>query len=299
MRKKLSHTQPKNKSQGFFTFAQNNQTSDYVRMAYTLALSLKHSQSKVKNLSIGITPGTTVPAEYKWAFDKIIEIPWKDDAKKADWKLQNEWKSIWMSPYDETIKLDCDMLFLSDIASWWDNLSNQPLDIVFTNTVKNWRGEAVTSDYYRKTFTKNKLPNIYTGLFYFRKTPFTYDLFLLTKIIFRNYEKFFEEFLNYEYRPTIPSTDVIFALAMKIMDDNHTAYTPIDYPTFTHMKTMIQGWTDENLSNDWTNHIKVFFNEQGVCKIGNHRQIYPLHYHLKDFVTDDLISMYEKLVKNV
>ena len=40
---------------------------------------------------------------------------------------------------------------------WWNNLSNQPLDVVFTNTVKNWRAETITSDYYRKVFTKNTI----------------------------------------------------------------------------------------------------------------------------------------------
>ena len=62
------------KSRGFFTFAQNNDKVDYVRLAYGLALSLKQSQLEVSNLSIGITPGTVVDKRYAWAFDKIIEI---------------------------------------------------------------------------------------------------------------------------------------------------------------------------------------------------------------------------------
>ena len=291
--------QQPNNTKGFFTFAQNNQSTDYVRLAYALALSLKHSQSHVSNLSIGITPGTTVPEKYAWAFDQIIEIPWKDDAEDAEWKLQNEWKSLWMTPYDETIKLDCDMLFLSDIDVWWQNLSNQPLDLIFTNTVKNWRGEPVTSDYYRKVFTKNKLPNLYTGFFYFKKSPFVYQFFSLVKMIYWNYEKFFEEFFDYEHRPSVASTDVIFSLAMKILDLDGTCFTSREYPTFTHMKSNVQDWSSDNLSTDWRDHIKVFFNDCGVCKIGNHRQQYPLHYHMKDFITDDLISLYEKLTLHV
>jgi N-acetylmuramoyl-L-alanine amidase len=66
-------------TRGFFTFAQGD---EYVRMAYALALSLKASQSKYDKLSIGITEGYKVPDEYVWAFDKIVEIPWGDDAGK-------------------------------------------------------------------------------------------------------------------------------------------------------------------------------------------------------------------------
>ena len=110
-------------SKGFFTIAQNSGETDYVRMAYALALSLRCSQKTVKNLSIGITPGTKIDQKYAWAFDNIIEIPWNDHAADSSWKLENEWKTYHMSPYDETVKLDCDMLFFNDIAAWWDAMS--------------------------------------------------------------------------------------------------------------------------------------------------------------------------------
>lgn len=290
--------QQTNNTKGFFTIAQNNKNTDYVRLAYGLALSLKHTQKTISNLSIGITPGTTVPDEYRWAFDKIIEIPWKDDAANFDWKLNNEWKSVYMTPYDETIKVESDMLFFSDIDHWWKYFSSYPTDYIFTNTVLNWRGETVISDFYRKVFTVNKLPNIYTGFFYFKKNDATYRLFELVKIIFWNYERFFEEFLDPNYRPTLPSTDVIFALALKILELDQNVYTPQCYPTFTHMKTQIQGWNYDNLSEDWREHIKTFINDSCVCKIGNHRQLFPLHYHIKDFLTDDIIKKYENVVKN-
>jgi hypothetical protein len=299
MRKELYHMQQANKSKGFFTFAQNTKDVDYVRLAYGLALSLKHSQSKISNLSIGITPSTVVDPKYAWAFDKIIEIPWGDDAENYDWKLQNEWKSIFITPYDETIKLDCDMLFFSDILSWWKHLELQTNDLVFTNSILNWSGQKVIDDYYRKVFTKNNLPNIYSGMFYFRKSPNVYQFFSLAKIIFWNWEKFFEEFFEPIYRPMYPSTDVVFALTMKILDLDMNSYTPIDYPTFVHMKTMIQGWTNENLSEDWQKHMKTFFTDDAVCKIGNHRQLFPLHYHVKNFLSDDIIKTYEKLIKHV
>jgi hypothetical protein len=295
MLKKLSPMQQSNK--GFFTFAQNNTSTDYVRLAYGLALSLKKSQSVISNLSIGVSQGYQVPEKYAWAFDKIIEIPWQDDAENESWKLSNEWKAIYMSPYDETIKLDCDMLFLSDITSWWQYFEAQPLDLLFTNTVRNWIGCPVTSDYYRKVFTDNNLPNIYTGFFYFRKKEQAYQTFDLAKMIFWNWERFFEEFLQANSRPTFLSTDVIFALAMKILDFEKTSYQPTMYPTFTHMKTMIQGWNYENLSEDWREHVKPFFTDNCECIIGNHRQVYPFHYHIKDFLTDDIISIYEKAVK--
>lgn len=292
--------QPPNQlSKGFFTFAQNTDKVDYIRLAYGLALSLKHTQGEISNLSIGISNGTVVDDRYAWIFDKIIEIPWGDDAKNSDWKLQNEWKSIWMTPYDETIKLDCDMLFFSDISHWWDMLNEGVDDIVFANTVLNWRGSPIVSDYYRKTFTINNLPNIYTGFNYFRKTQYSFNVFKMAKIIFWNWEKFFEKYLHYDERPTFPSTDVIFALVMKFLDEDQYSYKVKSYPTFTHMKSRLQGWKTDPISEDWKDHLSVFFTPLGECNLGNHKQVYPLHYHLKDFLTNEMIDYYEKLVKDV
>ena len=78
-------------SKGYIVIAQNSADTNYVRMAYALALSLKITQSKVSNLSICVEDKTTVPEKYKKVFDQVIEIPWTDDAKDSDWKIDNKW----------------------------------------------------------------------------------------------------------------------------------------------------------------------------------------------------------------
>lgn len=281
----------KDNSRGFFTFAQNNSKTDYVRLSYALALSLKASQIGVKGLTIGVTPGTVVPDEYAWAFDQIIEIPWGDDASDSEWKLENEWKAIHVSPYDETIKLDCDMLLFNDISHWWDMMSSR--DFWICNRVIDYRGNTIHDQTHRKVFKENDLPNVYTGFMFFKKTPETFELFKLVEAMFYNWHFFSELCLGYKNRPSSPTTDVVFSLALKLLDLDQTWYQPNPYPTFAHMKTVLQGWKHDDLRDDWTSHVDVFFNNGLECKIGNHRQSYPLHYHVKSFVTDDIIKAYE------
>jgi len=283
-------TRPK----GFFTFAQNSGEIDYVRMAYALALSLKASQT-IPYLSIGITPGTTVKEEYAWAFDNIIEIPWGDHAAESTWKLENEWKSIYMSPYDETIKLDCDMLFFNDIGPWWEMMSSK--DFCICNQVVNYRAEAATSDYYRKVFTDNNLPDVYTGFMYFKKSPEVYELFKMVTYLYFNWEAMTADSLDYKHRPKTPNTDVAFALALKILDLDQTWYKKNPFPTFTHMKTKLFNWDDQELGEDWSKYVKTCFNQNLECKIGNYLQYFPLHYHLKDFITDEMIGYYERRIR--
>ena len=67
-------------SKGFCLLAQNNSTVDYIKQAYSLAVSI-HKFNKDQNISL-IT-NDEVPKKYRSVFDKIIKIPWTDQAHKT------------------------------------------------------------------------------------------------------------------------------------------------------------------------------------------------------------------------
>jgi len=281
-------------SKGFFTIAQGDA---YVRFAYALALSLKVSQKEHNKLSIGITPGYKVPDEYVHAFDQIIEIPWGDAAERSEWKLENEWKAIYMTPYDETIKLDADMLFTSDISEWWNVLEHS--EAVFATNASTYRNELVESDYYRKVFTQNNLPNVYTAFFYFKKTDNVYELFKQAQHIYDNWQRYFGEFTEPDDRPKFVSTDVVFAIAAKILDvESWNQRIHLDVPTFVHMKTQLQKWAVDHghppIPEEWNRVIQTYFTEDCELFIGNYLQTLPFHYHLKDWLTDEMIATMER-----
>lgn len=280
-----------NETFGYFTIAQGK---EYQRLAYGLALSLLLSQPEGKNkLAIGVTKAEKTLIDRKIieviGIENIIDIPWKDHAKNSKWKLENEWKSIYMSPFDHTIKLDADMLFFSDNSQYFDVLRQN--DLVFATTVRTYRNEIVTSDYYRKVFTENNLPNVYSAYFYFNKGPKAHEFFSLAETIFNNWERFFFEFLKAEHRPKFVSTDVVFGLAAKILEIEN----PEEYPTFVHMKSQLQNWPNDVVINeDWTTLVPTYFNEQCSLKVGNYTQHLPFHYYIKTFLTDEMIKNMEK-----
>ena len=76
-------------SKGYIVIAQNNDTVDYLEQAYALALNLKLTQTVVSSLTVCVDANTRkcVKAKHKKVFDNIIDIPWQDDAKDAEWKL--------------------------------------------------------------------------------------------------------------------------------------------------------------------------------------------------------------------
>ena len=72
---------------GYLILAQNNDQNDYVKMAYVAAISIKISQSKVKNVTLITDVPDAVPHHYRDAFDQILPILWYDDALNSDWKI--------------------------------------------------------------------------------------------------------------------------------------------------------------------------------------------------------------------
>ena len=97
----------------FILVAQNTLEVDYVKQACALAMSI---HATTPNSKISILTDDDVPVKYKKLFDNIIEIPWGDLANKYDWKIHNRWKTYFVSPYEDAIVLDTDMLVLEDIT---------------------------------------------------------------------------------------------------------------------------------------------------------------------------------------
>jgi hypothetical protein len=282
-------------TRGYLILAQNTDDTNYLRLAYALALSIKNTQTTVNNVSL-VTDCSPALIDDKVVsiFDEIMPIPWIDSASRSDWKIENKWKYYHMTPYDETVILDADMIFPADVSYWWDILAKQ--DIWITNKPITYRGEIITSVAYRPAFASNNLPNVYTAFMYFKKNERTAELFALVEIIFNNWERFFYEHLD-EFRPRHLSGDVAYALAIKILGIEDDCFGHItNMPTFVHMKSNVQNIDEQFISDDWTINIPTYFRDDGGFKIGNYEQTLPFHYHIKHWLTDNMITILENRV---
>lgn len=271
-------------SKGFLTIAQNGQY-DYVKMAYILAMSLKLSQNEYDNLTVLVNENEEIDERYLKVFDNVIEI----EKPESQWKVDNKWMYYDLTPYDETIVLDCDMIFLHDIGTWWKCLEDK--EIEFATRTRNYRGDITTSDYYRTTFTSNKLPNLHTALFYFKKTQDIENYFKLVKIMFENWQAFYDKFLK--NAPRFLSGDVIYALAAKIYFDRKWD----SFLEFTHMRSRLQ---DDDIFDNWNTELTSFFTKyhgKPELKINNFNQIYPFHYIQKNFITEEVVEFYEETLR--
>jgi hypothetical protein len=250
---------------------------DYIKQACYLAASLHKFNANAK---ISVITNDIIPEEYTKLFDHIIPIPYGDAAANSIWKVENRWKVYHSTPYDETVVFDTDMFILQDISSWWDYFDNY--ELYFTTQVKTYRDKLVTSDAYRKTFVANNLPNIYTGMYYFKKCKIADDFFDMLELICKDWEIFYEKFLPKD-TPFNLSIDVASALAIMILgiEDKVTNKQNTEI-TFIHMKPKIQEW--RRYHDSWQASLGVYFDQNTELKLGNHRQSGILHYTESNFL---------------
>jgi len=255
-------------SKGYVIFAQPNGKSDYIAQAELLAKSIQ-KYNTINNVTI------------------ISEFD-EDDAANTDWKIENRWKAYNLSPYDETVVLDADMLFFRNVDHWWDKLANY--DLFFTSDVLTYRGETVTSNYYRKTFEKNNLPNLYSAFYYFKKTETTKQYFKLLESIMKNWKTYYQRYLKNMYQ-TKQSFDLSSALAVKLLglEDSVTDNTQI--PTFIHLKPHAQNW--KAVSEKCNTRIPVYkFNNNLMLDSYMCNDI--LHYVEDEFVTNEIKEFFNE-----
>ena len=278
-------------SKGFLVLAQNSSSGDYIIQSCLLAMSLKATN----NAPISIVTDDELPDNYKFLFDNIIPIPFGDDAKDKDWKIENRWKLYHATPYEETIVLDTDMLVLENLDSWWQFLENY--DVYYTSKVYDYRGNIADTSYYRKAFIDNNLPNLFSGFHYFKKNEFAQNFYKEVEIIVKNYEEFYKIELD-KFTPDFASMDIVAAIAS--INLNCTSKITNKYvknPTFTHMKPYCQGW--EQVTQSWLDKVGCYVNPNCEIKIGNFLQSGILHYTENEFVNKTPVLERYKVLLNV
>jgi len=269
-------------TQGYVVLAQNN-TTDYIRQAYALALSIKASQPNINNISL--VTNDLVPEHYLSVFDKIIPIPYGDSASTSEWKVENRWKLYHASPYDETIILDVDMMLLNNIEQVWTWVGDR--NLFFTSHVTDYKHRTITDNTYRKMFVENNLPNLYCGMFYFKKSDQALEFFKLVEFITNNWQRIYYEIAP-KHSQKFFSMDVTVAIAAKILGIDDTIIHTNSPFTFTHMKPALQGW--DPIPESCLSQLLINFTDTRELYLNNFKQCGVFHYVEDEFLTDDIIE---------
>ena len=258
-------------SRGYMLVALGN---DYVEQACLCAASIKKTQT-ISNVSI--MTNDSVPQKYKGLFDKVIEVPQRK-SDKSFYGTEHRWKVFHVTPYEETIVLDTDILFLTNIDYVWQTLKGY--SVAFLNDVKTYRGNVIKDNFYRQVFVKNNLPNIYNAFHFFRQDNIALDYYKNLELICKHNEDFYDVYLK-KLKPKVTSMDVNHDLA--ILNSNLEKYM-VSSVNFVHMKSRVQNWKVANES--WLSDLPYYLDENFQLKVGNYQQFGVFHYVDHQFCQD-------------
>lgn len=273
-------------SKGFLVLAHNTSDVDYVKQAYALALSIKFSQTDVKNVSI--VTNDVVPTEFAHVFDKIIPIPWYKEGSR--YQAENRWKLYHATPYEETMVLDTDMLLLEDVSEWWNYCSNHSLK--FCSKILNHKLERISDTVHRKAFIANGLTSPYCALHYFKKSEVAYEFYKTLEFVCNNWEWCWTKFAPNEYQNWL-SMDLAVAIAVEITGNYDSVIDKCCPLEFVHMKTAIQKWDVPTVR--WQDGVSGLLTKKGDLIVGNIKQSKLFHYIEDDFVTEKLVQRLQEL----
>ena len=218
-------------SKGFLWFAQNNDKTDYVELSIKLAESIK-----LWNRENKVCVVTDEKSKFEHKAVDYVQVLKQDASADHSNKWANEHKAFYVTPFTHTIKLESDMLWTTNTDWWWHHLWQH--DMVFSIHCRNYRDEVVHNTPYRKLFVRNCLPDIYNGLMYFRKSTKAQKFFDIARHLSENWEEVKKGMLincHDEY----PSTDVVYALAQRIIDPTDKGLINYDWFKFLHHKTSV------------------------------------------------------------
>lgn len=244
---------------GFVIMAQG---LDYVKCAQALELSIKNVMPDA-NVTIITTE----------------MLPHGDQCPDTNWKLQNDWQVYEASPYEYTIKLEADMYLPKSIEYWWDILKDR--DLVVSTHIRNFKQEISDIKAYRRFIVDNNLPDTYNGITYFRKSELAEKFFAVTRDIWENWE---------DYRSNLKcnvdelaTTDWVYAIACHVLGTENTTLPQFEQMSMVHMKQFVNGLPTEK----WTDTF-VYELLPHTFRINTIPQMYPVHYHLKQFANEIL-----------
>jgi hypothetical protein len=186
----------------------------------------------------------------------------------------NDWQVFYASPYRQTIKLEADMICASPIDHWWNLFEKR--DVVVSQGARDFYDQPAASRYYRKIFDDNNLPDVYNAITYWRLSNTAKEFFDLARDIFAHWNEF-KALLKFP--DDLATTDVVYAMAAKIIGVEQVTLPGGLGPTIVHMKQYI----NPTQTHDWT---KELVWEKNPFRINTIAQWGLVHYHIKEWANE-------------
>lgn len=274
---------------GFVTIAQNTTQVDYLKLAYVQALQFKVTNPTLRYaIIVDQQTNKDLPNLKYNPFDHVIVLNEDYNHEGSQWKLANECQIFKLSPFKETFKVEADLLLPKTITHILPILRSK--DVVISTGCKDFQGNISNVRTYRQFFDQNNLPDLYSGLMYFRYSQFASKFFEIARNSMHDWTNV-KNFALKNCREEYPSTDVLFSVTALIMGIENCSIPTLDCFNFIHLKPAINQWLN---SYEWHDLVMYEFND-AILRVNNLNLLDPTHYQSKNFINEEIIQHFENL----
>lgn len=272
---------------GFITIGIDTDV-DQVKYSYALALSIKNCDPEAEVcLVVDKDKSDLVDKNYFDAFDYIIELPFGNTGHADGYHGSNFWQLVHCTPFDETIYVDADSLFLNvDIDLLWDQFEN--VNIGTTNIARNFRNGLTKKTIDFEIEETYELPQNYNQLFYYNTSDESLGWFKMADPIFQNWRQVYDIFFK-DIKPQTFDKNVLCNLVTHCLDINNEINVVIN--NFYDLSVSSQNLWTNDLSNNWTDSLNNWYTSKAEFIIENSTISNGIvHYRDENFLTKEVIN---------
>lgn len=285
-------------NRGFVTLGIDTD-EDKVRYCYAMACSLKICDPTASiTLIVDKDQSDNVPKKYQHVFDYITELPYGNSAYKDGFHGMNLWQVYYASPYQETIYVDYDTLFLDvDINNLWDTMGMR--DISVPRNARSYRDFPIPT-MQRFAFERQyNLPeNFYNMIYWQKDSVAAVEWFKMADPILQNWRDVYRHQFP-DKKPAHFEKNLIgniITLYVDLIDEigvtveNHYDLHTLSHGAFSSIEDTPERWTEQ--LNYWVSGSRKIQIENSIISSG------IIHYSDENFVTDEVIDVFRTDLAN-
>ena len=272
---------------GFITIGIDTDV-DLIKYSYALALSIKNCDPEAEVcLVVDKDKSDLVNKNYFDAFDYIVELPFGNTGHADGYHGSNFWQLAHCTPFDETIYVDADSLFLNvDVGLLWDQFAN--VDIGMTNISRTFRNNVANKNGLFDIETTYNLPQQYSQLFYYKLNEEALAWFKMADPIFQNWRQSYDIFFK-DIKPQTFDKNVLCNLVTHCLDMKNETTVVIN--NFYDLATNSHHLWVNDLSKNWTDILNNWYTDQHELLIENSSISNGIiHYRDETFLTQEIID---------
>lgn len=275
-------------SRGFITLGIDTDV-DKVKYSYALALSIKNCDPSAEVcLVVDSGKSDLVDKKYFDAFDYITELPFGNTGHADGFHGSNIWQMLHCTPFDETIYLDYDTLFLNvDIDLLWSQFENY--DLAMSSLSRTYRNIPTNKAISFEIELKYNLPLLNNQLIYFKsESDLAREWFKLADPYFQNWRSLYNTVFT-ELKPESFSKNTICNIITEHLDCYNDVATVLN--NLYDIDTVSQYLWTNDVPENWTDLFNSWFDiKNGILIENSLIRSGIIHYRDENFMTEEILN---------